>query len=160
VIQIRVKGLLIVIFLVLVISGYSQNVAPEFQPYFSAVIVNNLEESVKWYQSVLNLKVKTNMNHPNHSYHIIILESSDYMLELLELRGSLAKDEVMKGKPKGTEVQGHFKIGFKIASVNDWVRHLKSLRIDVPQVWTDSTTGMKNFLVKDPDGNLVQFFEK
>jgi catechol 2,3-dioxygenase-like lactoylglutathione lyase family enzyme len=143
-----------------VFSCYGQNVAPQFQPYFSAVVVKNLNESQKWYQSVLNLKIKTDMNDPSHSYHIVILESSNYMVEILELKGSMDRDEALKGKPKGTEVQGHFKIGFKIANVNDWVRHLKSLGIDVPQIWTDQAIGKKNFLVKDPDGNLVQFFEQ
>ena len=134
--------------------------APEYQPYFSALVVKDFNTSVAWYQSVFGLKGKTEVNDPNQAYKIRILESSNYLLEILELKGSLKRDELLKGKPNGTELQGHFKIGFGISHVDEWLKHLKSLDIEVPQVWTDSATGKKNFIIKDPDGNLVQFFER
>ena len=99
------------------------------------------------------------MNDPDHTYAITILESPNYLLEILELKGSVERSTPLQDKPKGTEMQGHFKIGFKISNANNWITHLKKLNIDVPQVWTDSETGKKNFLIADPDGNLVQFFE-
>jgi len=150
---------ILIVFLLLRHAVYGQSTTPDFQPYFSAVVVKDLTASVKWYQSVFDLKIKTEMNDPNQSYKIKILESSNYLLEVLELKGSMIRNELLKGKPNGTELQGHFKIGFKISNANAWVVHLKSLGIDVPQLWTDSNTGKKNFLIKDPDGNLIQFFE-
>ena len=153
------KNFLFLIFLLSGVQAQCQSIAPEWQPYFSAVVVKNLATSVKWYQSVFDLRVKTQMIDPNQSYRITILESSSYLLEILELKGSLVRKDLLKDKPDGTELQGHFKIGFKISDVNKWLEHLKSLSITVPQVWTDSKTGRKNFLIQDPDGNLVQFFE-
>jgi len=35
--------------------------APEYQPYFSAVVVKDFDTSAAWYQSVFGLKVKTEM---------------------------------------------------------------------------------------------------
>jgi hypothetical protein len=55
-------------------------------------------------------------------------------------------------------MQGHFKIGFRIADMDACLKHLVALKIIVPQVWTDAKTKKRNFLIKDPDGNLVQFF--
>jgi len=153
------KKLLPALFILVWLNAQSKNPTPDFQPYFSAIVAKNFTASVKWYQSVFGLKVRTEMNDPNQSYRVIILESSNYLLEILELKGSLIKEELVQGKPNGTEIQGHLKIGFKISNVNRWLEHLKSFSIDVPQVWTDSNTGKKNFLIKDPDGNLVQFFE-
>jgi len=153
------KKFLLLIFLWSSIQAQCQSIAPESQPYFSAVVVKKLAASVKWYQSVFGLKIKTEMNDPDHTYTITILESSNYLLEILELKGSVERSTPLQDKPKGTEMQGHFKIGFKISNANNWITHLKKLNIDVPQVWTDSETGKKNFLIADPDGNLVQFFE-
>ncbi len=56
-------------------------------------------------------------------------------------------------------MQGFFKIGFKITSTDDWLTHLRALKIDVPRVWTDQKTGKKNFIIYDPDGNVIQFFD-
>ena len=99
------------------------------------------------------------MKDANQAYRIAILESPGFMLELLELKGSLDKENLLKDKPQGTEMQGHFKIGFKISDVNSCLKKLKELSIEVPNIWTDPATGKKNFLIKDPDGNLIQFFE-
>ncbi len=128
-------------------------------PYFSAVVVSNIEVSTKWYQSVFDLKAKNQMNDENAGYKLMILESSAMLLELLELRGSLVRKALVEGKSEGTEIQGHFKIGFNVSNMDDWLKHLSNLKIDVPQVWTDQTTKKRNFLINDPDGNLIQFFE-
>ena len=153
------RTLLLVGFLMSWLVTQSQH-APDFQPYFSAVVVTNLTSSVKLYQSVLDLKIKTEMDDPNQSHRITILECANYRLEILELKGSLIKEELLKDKPNGTQLQGHFKVGFKISNANEWLKHLKNLSIDVPQVWTDSKNGKKNFIIKDPEGNLIQFFEE
>lgn len=98
------------------------------------------------------------MKDPNQTYNITILESSNFMLELLELKGSIDKADFLKDR-HGAEMQGHFKIGFKVSSAASTIKKLKELNIEVPNVWTDQGTGKKNFLVSDPDGNLIQFFE-
>ena len=137
---------------------FGQTPRIDYQPYFSAVVVKNLSVSLKWYQSVFDLKVKSEMKDTNQTYNIAILESSNYLLEVLELKGSIDKVALLKDKP-GAEMQGHSKIGFKISSAGDVLKKLKELNIEVPQVWTDQSTGKRNFLISDPDGNLIQFFE-
>lgn len=147
-----------ILFVLSCIHLYGQQV-PNFQPGFSAKVVKNLTTSSKWYQSVFGLKIKNEISDPNQAYKIHILESANYSVELLELKGSLVKSELLKGNPDGTEVQGHFKIGFKISNTDEWLAHLRKLKIEVPNVWTDQKTGKKNFMIQDPDGNLIQFFD-
>jgi catechol 2,3-dioxygenase-like lactoylglutathione lyase family enzyme len=137
---------------------YGQTAILNYQPYFSAVVVKKLATSVKWYQSVFDLKLKSEMKDPNQAYHIVILESPNYLLELLELKGSIDKAGLLKDK-QDAEMQGHFKIGFKISDASAVATKLKNINIEVPNVWTDPATGKKNFLIQDPDGNLIQFFE-
>jgi len=131
----------------------------DYVPYFSAVVVSNVDSSAKWYQAVFAMTVKNKMEDTNHDYRIFILESSQFVLELLELKGSLTRKNLLEGKPAGTQIQGHFKIGFKVAEMDDCLKRLASLKINVPQVWTDTATKKRNFLITDPDGNLIQFFE-
>ena len=135
------------------------SVGPRYKASFSAIIVKDLAVSSLWYQTVFGLKVKDHVKDENAGYDIHILESADLTLELLQLRGAVSRTEVLSGKTDKTEVNGFFKIGFTVADVDASLKHLKGLKIDVPQVYTDQTTKKRNFLITDPDGNLIQFFE-
>lgn len=96
---------------------------------------------------------------PQGQYKIVFLESDRLFLEILQLKGSLVPKELLAGKSPGTQIQGHFKIFFKTDDINGLLKQLSSLKIPVPQVWTDAKTGKKNFIIYDPDGNMVQFFD-
>lgn len=147
-------------FLILVIGCVNTQAQPAFdyRPNGSAVIVQNIDKSVQWYQSVFGFTVKTKMNEPN-VYKVVILESPTFMLELIELTGSLTRTEVLKEKPEGTQIQGHSKIGFLVNDIDKCLRHLKAIGVNVPRVWTDQGTKKRNFLITDPDGNYIQFFD-
>src|SRR5689334_20910296 len=111
------------------IPAYTQS-APDYTPFFSAIVVSNVEQSSVWYKNVFSLNVKEKMNDPNNAYKIVIMESANrsMQLELLELKGSLSRKSLTEGKPPGTEIQGHFKIGFKVADIDQWLRHLSQLK--------------------------------
>jgi predicted enzyme related to lactoylglutathione lyase len=132
---------------------------PSYQPYFSAVVVSDVVKAAAWYGAVFDLKEKTRITDPNGAHDIAIMESGVMALELLQLKGSLTRKEILAGKPENTQIQGHFKFGFKVTDMNAWLEKLKRLKVEVPRVYTDGATKKRNFLVQDPDGNLLQFFE-
>jgi hypothetical protein len=133
--------------------------ASSFQvdPYFSAVIVENIDSSVNWYQSVLGLKTKFLPGTPE-GIRVAILESPQIVLEIIENNAWLDPKEFLKGKPEGTRLHGYFKIGFKVTTMDSFIEHLNKLNISIPHIYKDDS-GKRNFLVEDPDKNLVQFFE-
>jgi hypothetical protein len=45
-----------------------------------------------------------------------------------------------------------------VADMNAWISHLKKFNVTVDRIYKDASN-KRNFLVPDPDGNLVQFFE-
>lgn len=128
-------------------------------PHGSAVIVSRVDVSAKWYEQILGLKQVNRMVDDAGTYKVIILESPQMILELLELSGSVAPSEVLSTKPEGAKLQGHFKIAFKVKDMDAFLKHLSDLKIAVPKVWTDQKTGKRNFLIEDPDKNLLQFFD-
>ena len=125
--------------------------------YFSAMIVKNIDSSVKWYQSVLGLKTKFLPGTPQ-GIRVAILESPRIVLEIIENNAWLDPKEYLKGKPEGTRLHGYFKIGFKVTTMDSFIEHLNNLNISIPRIYKDDS-GKRNFLVEDPDKNLVQFFE-
>jgi hypothetical protein len=126
-------------------------------PYFSALIVKNIDSSVNWYQSVLGLKTRFLPDVPQ-GFKVAILESPQIVLEMIENASWLDPKELLKDKPEGTKIQGYFKIGFKVTSMDSFIDHLKKISISIPRIYKDEF-GKRNFLVEDPDKNLVQFFE-
>lgn len=155
------KKLVILPFCILLLQAKlnAQDPIPVAIPYFSAVIVSNIETSSSWYQSLLGLKIKNRINDSAGAYKVVILESGRILLELLELKGSLQKKKLLEKAPEGTQITGHFKFGFSITNVDAWLKHCRELHIAVDRVYVDSPSGLRNFLINDPDGNLIQFFE-
>jgi len=153
------------VFIIIVNMAYSQGgEKSETKPnsfsidhYFSAIIVKNIDSSVGWYQSVLGLKAKFLPGTPQ-GIRVAILESPQIVIEMIENTAWADPKRLLEGKPEGTRIQGYFKIGFKITSMENFLEHLKKLNIFVPRIYKDDS-GKRNFLVEDPDKNLVQFFE-
>lgn len=129
-----------------------------YEPYFAAVIVKNVDTSAKWYQSVFDLKVKNRIN-AEGGFRIVIMESSSLLLELIENASWPDQKKLLANQPAGTRIQGFFKIGFRVPDMNTWLSHLATMKVVPDRIYTDSDTKKRNFLINDPDGNLIQFFE-
>lgn len=131
----------------------------KYEPWFSAVIVNNVDSSTAWYQSVFDLKIKNRTDDTQNGFRVMIMESSTFLLELIENKAWPDQKKLLAGKPGGTRIQGFFKIGFKVTDMDACLKRLAALKIVPGRIYTDSETKKRNFLINDPDGNPVQFFE-
>lgn len=149
---------LLIVFIAMTSIAHSQT-SNSFQVhhYFSALIVKNIDSSVNWYQSVLGLKTRFLPDVPK-GIRVAILESAPIVLEIIENVSWLDPKELLKDKPDGTRLHGYFKIGFKVTAMDKFIDHLKKINISIPRIYKDES-GKRNFLVEDPDKNLVQFFE-
>jgi hypothetical protein len=153
------KSKIILSLFIITTSTVSSQQSTPFQvdPYFSALIVKNIDSSVNWYQSVLSLKTRFLPNTPQ-GIRVAILEAPKIALEIIENVSWLDPKELLEGKPDGTRLRGYFKIGFKVTAMDSFIDHLKKLNVSIPRIYSDDS-GKRNFLVEDPDKNLVQFFE-
>ena len=131
----------------------------KYEPWFSAVIVNNVDSSTAWYQSVFDLKIKNRIDDTQNGFRVMIMESSTFLLELIENKTWPDQKKLLAGKPEGTRIQGFFKMGFKVPDMDACLKRLAVMKIFPERIYTDSATKKRNFLINDPDGNLVQFFE-
>ncbi len=131
----------------------------KYEPWFSALIVNNVDSSTAWYQSVFDMKIKNRIDDTQNGFRVMILESSAFLLELIENKTWPDQKKLLEGKPEGTRIQGFFKIGFKVTDMDACLKMLTALKMIPERIYTDSATKKRNFLINDPDGNLVQFFE-
>ena len=139
-------------------SGQSKEVF-KYEPYFNAVIVNAIDSSSVWYQTVFEMRVIKRINDSLQGIRVVIMEATNFLLELIENKSWPDQKKLLSREQAGARIQGFFKIGFKTTNIDNCLRHLAELRIVPERIYRDSQTGKRNFLINDPDGNLIQFFE-
>jgi len=148
-------------FSILIIFFIPQTEGQQFEPYFGAVIVNNIDSSVAWYSGVLNLQEYKRQEDTARGYKIVNLGNGKLLLELLELRSSIKTATILKEEPAGTWIRGFMKIGFLVSDIDSIFSAYKKRGLDFRgSMIEDPVTGKKSFIVNDPDGNPIQFFEK
>jgi len=154
------KILLNIFLLISVCTTHAQtSTAFNYRPYFSAVIVHNIDSSTAWYQSVFDLKARNSINDTERGFRVRILESPAFLLELIENKSFLQQKKILADKAQGARIEWFFKIGFNVTDMDACLKHLAGLKIIPERIYTDSDTKKRNFLIEDPDGNLLQFFE-
>ena len=83
------------------------------------------------------------------------------MIELIELNSSISPNDLLTDYPKKTKMTGFFKIGFIVSGFDAWVNFLNQSKVEFHgKVVTDKTSNKRTVIVKDPDGNRIQIFEK
>lgn len=143
------------------IVGRKDNIAQKVEPYFGAIIVNNIDSSVSWYSTVLDLKVENRTNSPERGFRQANLSNGKLLIELIELEGSISPQKILEEKSSKARLNGIMKIGFKVDSMDSVYNNFKKLKLMFRgDIVKDSVTGKKMFILVDPDGNYIQFFEK
>jgi len=131
---------------------------------WAAIVVSDLDSSSKWYQDNLGYKITKKMDLPEHKLRIVFLQLNGFTLELIEFQESVAFDAVKKKVPELKDhdhLQGIVKLGFQISDVNALASALKARGVKLRMEPTDDPEFHDRFfLVVDPDGNTLQFFQE
>ena len=125
------------------------------EPVFVALRVRDVEAATDWYQRVFGLDVKKTLDGEDNAFSIRIVGNDTVTVELIEQRGT--------EEPPGRH-HGLFKAGFY---VDDAARALERLRAsgavapdEQVTVFVDEPLAVRTFVIQDPDGNRLQFFER
>ena len=150
------KTVLFIFFLVIAGIVRSQ----EFKPYFSAIVVRNIDSSIAWYKKVLGLQLRNRTDAPERGFIQANLHNEEMLIELIQVDSSLSKEKILKEQPSRTRIQGLMKFGFVVKDIDGLYKQLKDQNIKFTgRMVTDPVNNKKTFLINDPDDNLIQFFE-
>jgi catechol 2,3-dioxygenase-like lactoylglutathione lyase family enzyme len=154
----------IIIFNLILVSfiGYAQSDSlPPPEAYFSAIIVNDIDASIDWYSSNFGFEVLNRVELEGKGLRQANLKCGNTLIELIELTSSVSPQSLLEDHPKKTKIDGFFKFGFLVSEFEKWVDALKQSEVEFyGDVVTDDLSGKRMLLVKDPDGNRIQLFEK
>ena len=151
------KRLIIVFFIAFCCCSYSQ----DLKPYFSAVIVSNIDSSVAWYSKVLGLQLRNRTDAPERGFRQANLYKDDLLIELIQVDSSLPGNKILETHPPKTRIRGFAKFGLSVKNIDALFSKLKAQNIKFTgRMVTDPINNKKTFLINDPDDNLIQLFEQ
>ena len=140
-------------------SGYEERISSPVQvnPFFSALIVSDIDAAIHWYTDVFSLKLHNKTENRERGFKQANMGNDDMLIELVELKSSRSRKEV---EQQGSRVAGYYKLGFAVSDFDAWHQKLKVKGVEFfGRTVTDVVSGKRTFLVKDVDGNTIQFFE-
>lgn len=155
----------LVAYLIIALAGYTAyGQADELagpSPYFSALIVKDMDASISWYMEMLGYEVVDQKNLKEMKFRQANLKRGASALELIELGSAIDPADVVDGYNAKTKLHGIFKIGFTVVDFDQWLAYLQSANAEFHgDVVADPVTGNRMVIVKDPDGNRIQLFER
>ena len=135
--------------------------AQEFKPYFSAIVVSNIDSSVNWYKKVFGLELRNRTDAPERGFVQVNLNNTEMLIELIQIDSSLSRKEILEKYSQKIRIRGFMKFGFVVQNIDTLFQKLKDQNIKFTgKMVTDPVNNKKTFLINDPDDNLIQFFEQ
>ena len=134
---------------------------PAIEAHFTGIIVKDINLSVKWYTEGLGFKILNRFDSKKRGFSQVKLKTGHTILELIQLNSALELKDIYSNYTKKTRFVGLFKTGFMISKFDNWISHFRKMKLTFHgNVVKDSNTDKRMVILKDPDGNRIQFFEK
>lgn len=141
----------------------SETAQPVLRPHLVALSVTDLDAAIRWYCDVLGFREQRRLNLPDYKLRIGFLERDGFRLELIEFKDSVSQGDIRAKFPAVTDrarVQGFVKLAFAVPDIRKFAELLKARKAEfLRDVTRESDTGETWFMIKDMDGNVLQFFE-
>ena len=119
---------------------------------FITIKVKNLEESIKFYKEILELKELRRIN-PMEGTKIAFLEDNNAgTIELIE------NEEISKVYDVSNESMES--IGFEVKNINKKIDELKNKKINIIRGPIEVPGGSKLAFIEDPNGIEIEFIEE
>ncbi|MGI9221537.1 MAG: VOC family protein [Woeseiaceae bacterium] len=116
---------------------------------FFAIIVNDVEASRNWYQTVLGLE-EISRSTERDRYDIINMSGPGLFVELLQLSAAATRP--------GGQIEGPFKVGMLVDDLTAFAAVLPSTASDANIIY-DQKNEVLILQLKDPDNNTVQIMQ-
>ena len=149
------------LFIVLLLSTAAA--VPAIEPRLVALSVADLDATISWYQDNLGFRLKERKDFPQASLRIAFMESNGFELEVVEDKKSVPLAAIQKQLPSADDqakLQGFVKLAFTVDDLTGLASRMKSngVRFQMGLTKSSREPGVTFFIVRDNDGNWLQFF--
>lgn len=115
---------------------------------WTTILVKDMEETLKFYQEVVGLKLDRRFS-PTPGMEICFLGEDDTKLEVIH-------NEKFKNIDPGNAVT----LGFKVDSLDEMIKFVNEKNIEIKTGPVQPNPHLKYIIVQDPNGIKVQFAEQ
>lgn len=136
------------------VSGVERVGLPE-NAAFHALSVRDIDRSITWYEEHLDFTVLSRAS--NEQRKGAVLSRPGTLLEVAEFDGALPLAGLVGGV-EPHQVHGIFKLGFVVTDLDAAFDQFESAGVDIFFPIVATSNGDRTFGIRDPDGNIVQFF--
>lgn len=129
---------------------------------FFAITVSNADSTAEWYKEVFDLKNLKQIDDPANSVVVRICGNKNFLIEILTLKDSRTYSDCGLSADQGNVfVQGFAKAGFYVDDLKAAEKYFLSKNIKLKHgPFSDNDIRASSFIIEDPHGNLLQFFEE
>ena len=124
---------------------------------FFALSVANYDSMVNWYAEKLGFNLVTVSE--NNYRKGALLSKQGFLLEIAHFNDVSSRSN-LRDNLESHQIYGIFKFGFLISNIEKFFDKIRNEGIEIFFPIVDADAGYKTFGIKDPEGNIVQFFEK
>ena len=130
-----------------------------FPGSFLALSVADIDRQVGWYRDTLGFEITTQGDALNGSVRYAILQQGFTMLEIIQHREARSRATAAPGTTDSHQIHGIFKAGFLLADIDFAYATLvqRGVRFEY-RLGKPDQSPYRSFGVRDPEGNLLQFF--
>jgi catechol 2,3-dioxygenase-like lactoylglutathione lyase family enzyme len=128
---------------------------------FFALSVPDAEASAVWYQKTLGFRVISKGEAPDKVARGILLEGHGSLLEIVQHSKAKSLKVLLPQAAGAHEIYGIFKLGLHVQDIESAYEAVQATGADVVyKLAMAQQMGMRSFMIRDNNGNLVQFFGK
>ena len=126
---------------------------------FMAVSVADIDGQVAWYRDKLGFKILSEGTAGPAKIRFALLKQGDVLVELLQIPDAKPRRMVLPGVKDAGHLHGFFKGGMVVADVEGLFKTLKQQGVTIAFDLGKPPNGpYRVFGIRDPEGNLLQFF--
>jgi catechol 2,3-dioxygenase-like lactoylglutathione lyase family enzyme len=155
------KAIIFLMFPVIVLNICQAQTNNSLQPYLSAIFATNADTIQRWYTKHFDFIIKDhkkNMIGQNSNFYL--LEKDGFLLEIVQQAKVLNAQSIKDTMKTFKYLSGFFKTGFYVKDIRTWYGRLKSEGVKIESENVSNGQTGHYILCVDPEGNLVQLFEK
>ena len=127
---------------------------------FFAISTSNVDSVSTWYENVFSLKLQKKINTPDGNIAIRILGNDFLQIEIMQRKDAKGRAECNVPADQAYKIHGYFKTGLYVKDLKNAESYFKNknVAIKIP-IFEDKELKMRSFIIKDADGNTLQFIE-
>ena len=130
----------------------------ELKHHHGGVSVPNLDESIRWYQQVLDFEVEKIFDIPQIPARVAMLRRGELRMELFEVPGAAAMSADRRIPDRDVHTHGNKHIAFAIQDVDPVEQELRRRGADI--VWVGRFKHGSNIFIRDNAGNLIELVQE